>query len=108
YEYKWAALRAGKGPGALRFVEFPWPVFKGAARLEDITHARVQEFVCSSLREAAQGASQAKVIRSEMLRWHPDKFNARVLKLVAEVDRAAVAEAAGHVARILNELNTGA
>ena len=36
-----------------------------------------------------------------MLRWHPDKFEGKVLGKVVEGDREAVREAAGRVARIL-------
>jgi hypothetical protein len=39
-----------------------------------------------------------------MLRWHPDKFNQKVIGQVAEGDREAVREAAGRVARILTGL----
>ena len=49
------------------------------------------------------GGAQAKSIRSEMLRWHPDKFNGKVLGKVIEGHREAVKEGAGRVARILSD-----
>jgi hypothetical protein len=54
--------------------------------------------VCHPLHE---GEGQAKVIRFEILRWHPDKFNGKALHNVIEWDREAVRETTGHVARIL-------
>jgi hypothetical protein len=60
-------------------------------------------FVCHPLHEHIQGpgGGQAKSLHSEMLRWHSDKFEGKVLGKVAEGDRGAVREAAGRVARIL-------
>ena len=42
-------------------------------------------------------------IRAALRRWHPDKF-ARVLGLVVESDRDAVADGVGIVVRCLNEM----
>ena len=85
----------------LAFCDVPWPVFEDVRRIEDVTRERVLAFVCHPLHEHVQGEGQAKAIRSEILRWHPDKFNGKVLKNVVEGDREAVTETAGHVARII-------
>jgi hypothetical protein len=42
-------------------------------------------------------------IRTALRRWHPDKF-ARLLGLVVESDRDAVADGVGIVVRCLNEM----
>lgn len=104
YEDKWTVLRADVRVRPLGFSDVPWPLFGTATSAADITPVQVLEFLCHPQRESVQSAGLAKVIRSEMLRWHPDKFNGKVLNLVMESDREAVKEAAGEVARILVQL----
>ncbi|KAI0277992.1 hypothetical protein BGY98DRAFT_976166 [Russula aff. rugulosa BPL654] len=102
YEEKWAVLRGNAvGVENLSFYDIPWPSFENVLCVGDITEERVLAFVRHPLHEHIQG--QAKSIRSEMLRWHPDKFNGKVLGKVIEGDREAVKEAAGRVARILSD-----
>ena len=99
YEDKWNALRNNRvALGKLGFCQVPWPVFEDVQRVDDITRERVLAFVCHLLHE---GEGQAKDIRSEILRWHPEKFNDKVLPNVVEGDREAVRGTTGHVARIL-------
>jgi hypothetical protein len=108
YEEKWAALRSNVvGKEQLRFCDIPWPLFENVQGVGDITAERVVAFVCHPLHEHIQGPGegQAKSLRSEMLRWHPDKFEGKVLDKVVEGDREAVREAAGHVARILTRFS---
>ena len=47
------------------------------------------------------GGGQAKSVRSEMLRWHLEKFNGRALGKGFEGDQEAVKEAAERVVHIL-------
>lgn len=108
YEEKWAALRSNVvGTEQLGFCDIPWPLFENVQGVGDITAERVVAFVCHPLHEHIQGPGegQAKSLRSEMLRWHPDKFEGKVLDKVVEGDREAVREAAGHVARILTRFS---
>ena len=88
------------------FHEIPWPSFENVGGVQDITEERVLAFVCHPLHEHIQGpgGGQAKSLRSEMLRWHPDKFEGKVLGKVVEGDREVVKEAAGRVARILTNV----
>lgn len=104
YEKKWAVLRADVQVHPLAFSDIPWPLFGIPASAEDITLERVQEFLCHPQRESVQSAGPAKSLRSEMLRWHPDKFNAKMLNKVVEGEREVVLEAAGKVARFLTQL----
>jgi hypothetical protein len=85
------------------FYDIPWPSFENVWGVGDITEERVLAFVCHPLHEHIQGhgGGQAKSVRSEILRWHPDKFDGKVLGKVVEGDREAVREGAGRVARIL-------
>ena len=104
YEEKWTLLRADVQLRPLAFSDIPWPLFGVPASAEDITLVRVQEFLCHPQRESVQSAGLVKSLRSEMLRWHPDKFNAKMLNKVVEGEREAVMEAAGKVARFLTQL----
>ena len=104
YEEKWAVLRADVQLNPLAFYDIPWPLFGIPTTAEDITLVRVQEFLCHPQRESVQSAGLVKSLRSEMLRWHPDKFNAKMLNKVMEGDREAVLEAAGKIARFLTQL----
>jgi hypothetical protein len=107
YEATWSALRSNDETVAARlaFCNVPWPVFEDVRRIEDITRERILAFVCHPLQERVLAEGEAKAIRAEILRWHPDKFNGRVLKNVVEGDREAVRETAGHVARILTRFS---
>jgi hypothetical protein len=110
YEETWAALRANAaGVEHLGFRDIPWPVFANVRSADDVTEERVLEFVGHPLYKSTRdpSGSQAKTLRSEMLRWHPDKFEGKVLNRVVEADREAVNKAAGHVVRILNRLGAG-
>ena len=110
YEETWAVLRSNvAGMEPLGFCDIPWPVFGNVRSGSDLTEERVREFVCHPLQEYVRslGGGQAKSIRSEMLRWHPDKFEGKVLNRVVKADREAVKEAAGHVTRILTQLCAG-
>ena len=110
YEETWAALRSNvAGMKPLRFCDIPWPVFGDVRSGNDVTEERVREFVCHPLHEYMRtpGGGQAKSTRLELLRWHPDKFNSKVLNRVVEADRKAVQDAAAHIVHILNELGAG-
>jgi hypothetical protein len=104
YDEKWVVLRGDVHVRPLAFSDIPWPLFGIPTNAEDITLVRVQEFLCHPQREAVLSAGLVKSLRSEMLRWHPDKFNAKVLNKIMEGDREAVVEAAGKVARFLTQL----
>ncbi|KAF8498722.1 hypothetical protein F5888DRAFT_1612442 [Russula emetica] len=104
YEEKWAVLRGNViGVEQLSFYDIPWPLLENVRCVEDITEERVLAFMYHPLRGHAQcaGGGQARSLRSEMLRWHPDKFEGKVLDTVINGHREAVREAAGLVARIL-------
>jgi hypothetical protein len=66
--------------------DIPWPSLDHVRGAEDLTKERVLAFV-SQLHEHIQGpgGGQAKSLRSEMLRWHPDKFDGKVLRRLSNV-----------------------
>ena len=109
-----AAAERGLGLlGALTFERIPWPVAKGedAARLlrldgtaqalDALRPEAIREFLLSSAH--SPDVAPKDRIRAALRRWHPDKF-ARVLSLVIESDRDAVAEGMGIVVRCLNDM----
>lgn len=101
YEEKWAKVRSNSdGAEPLKFNDIPWPWFGDVRYFEDITDKRVLAFMGHPLRKHMQGPSGglAKTLRFEMLYWHPDKFDGRVLGRVIDDHREAVKKAAGLVA----------
>ncbi|KAF9495236.1 hypothetical protein BDN71DRAFT_1447886 [Pleurotus eryngii] len=103
YEAKWKVLRDGVSPGfrKLHAVELPWPVLCDVSSPDDITEARVAEFLLHPGRPEVQGKSHRLVLKLEAVRWHSDRFDTKVLPIVAEDEREGAAEVAGYVTRIL-------
>ena len=118
---------------ALVFADVPWPVLVGDAdepspnvRVDDITPEAITAFLRISVPSSPTGPSKDRlaellntqspaplatnpldlkdVLRSTMLRFHPDKFEARVLKRIRSSDRERVKEAASAVVRAVGEL----
>ncbi|KAI0291016.1 hypothetical protein BC826DRAFT_1152931 [Russula brevipes] len=108
YEVKWVALRSNvTRVEPFRFRDIPWPVFWDVQSDKDIVEEGVVAFMRHLLPDCAQGqgGGLAKSLRSEILRWHPDKFKGQVLDKVVECDRQGVWEAAEKVVRILTQLS---
>ncbi|KIM76241.1 hypothetical protein PILCRDRAFT_824475 [Piloderma croceum F 1598] len=103
YEGKWIELKDGRQLPPLCFNILPWPILGCiATQPSDITRQRVEEFVYHPLRSGMESKSRRDRVRMEMLKWHPDKFDAKVLGKVIDADQ--VAEGAGFVARYLTQL----
>jgi hypothetical protein len=90
-------------PHLINFVQIPWPVLAHITRPDQITYAAVEKFVFHPLRDPKSPKDRLRV---EMLRWHPDKFNGKVLSHVMADQIDVVREASGHVARILTQMMT--
>lgn len=104
YDGKWAELKGQGELPPLGFANLPWPVFGPVERPSDITYARLREFVSHPRRKGMDGKSWKDRVRMDVLKWHPDKFDAKVLGRVVEWEREAVAETAGVVARLLMQM----
>jgi hypothetical protein len=110
YEMRWdALLSTSKSTGQpFTFRDIPWPCraayspFGQAFSLGDLTIDSVSEFLFSSAAEP--NTQKIKTIRETLLRFHPDKFEGRVINRVSEAERAKVQEGVGIVVRTLNEL----
>jgi hypothetical protein len=103
YDNAWDALknehREHQGP--IHFMQVPWPVLAPITHPDQITYPAVEEFLFHPLRTVKSPKDRLK---AEMLRWHPDKFDARILGKVMVEQMDMVREAAGHVARILTQM----
>ncbi|KAI0764330.1 hypothetical protein BD413DRAFT_577011 [Trametes elegans] len=123
YDARWKELLApgsatATEEGSLRFGDVPWPVLPPSSSskddrsvlLEDFTAEAISAFLLSSAdvpdeREAEAAKKDRKErLRETMLRFHPDKFEGRIMRLVRASDKEMVKEAVGVVARTLNTL----
>lgn len=121
YETRWTLLSQSQGrrqlggtSSSLTFERIPWPVADSPldgrrttrrTALDEHEHLLRPEAICEFILSPAHspGVSSKDRIRAALRRWHPDKF-ARVLGMVAESDRDAVADGVGIVVRCLNEM----
>lgn len=99
YESQWAAMLASTD--TLTFSSIPWPLLTVPDTPDGMEPADIASFLLSTSHSTSQ--TRRERIRAAQLRWHPDRF-VRLMDRVAEVDRAAVEEAVGVVARCLNDL----
>lgn len=122
YDTRWKELLAPDSAakeGSLRFRDVPWPVMPpissskhkehSAVVMDDLTAEAISAFllppeaVIHSDAEIAKKERKEK-LRETMLRFHPDKFEGRIMRLVRDKDKEYVMEAVGIVARSLNTL----
>ncbi|KAJ6589869.1 hypothetical protein DFH09DRAFT_1259651 [Mycena vulgaris] len=126
YHLRWKELLAAPGDpenvqSLLRFSDIPWPIVsahrqkpdKGtrphpAVSLEDLTVDAIAAFLVPSANSGPSTDKDKKYrkdkLRETFLRFHPDKFEGRLLKRVRESDQQDVREAIGVVVRALNTL----
>ncbi|PSR71398.1 hypothetical protein PHLCEN_2v12665 [Hermanssonia centrifuga] len=103
-EQTWAGLRRVEAL-SLAFHQLPWPVLSYSAVQEDaITLENVKNYVFNPQRPNPKGKTAKEILREEMLRWHPDKFNAAFLSKVQACDQERVKAAASLVMVWLNNL----
>ncbi|KAG2153281.1 hypothetical protein DEU56DRAFT_476433 [Suillus clintonianus] len=132
YDRKWKDLldpNARHG-SPLSFGDIPWPLFVPMVHsdtahsdpfsitLEHFTTTAISAFLIplSTISALAQDVGislptqhhdkkeKKEKLRETMLRFHPDKFEGRVMRRVIETDKDRVKEAVGQVARVLNTL----
>jgi hypothetical protein len=99
YEAGWASMTASSEP--LMFRTIPWPQVSRPSNAEGIIPEGIVAFLLSPLHSQTQ--TRKDRIRSALLRWHPDRFQKFLAKVVEE-DKASVQEGVGIVVRCLNEL----
>ena len=101
HEEKWRSLKSSTGMG---WDSFPWPVFKRPSAPDDISTPSVSAYVLSPYYPCERSKSSKDRIKDHIKRWHPDRFETKILPRVAEEERDKVKEGAGTVVRSLNEL----
>lgn len=105
YEGKWTQLKdAPETVSPFSAGALPWPLINPPRTFDDFNVDNIKEFLFHPLRPVPKGKSRRDLVRAELLRWHPDKFNARVLTKVIEAERDPVCEAAGMIVRIMNDI----
>ncbi|KAF8621784.1 hypothetical protein AX15_007520 [Amanita polypyramis BW_CC] len=106
YERKWAALRDGINE-AIFFQQIPWPVLIDLSHPDQLNITEVYRFIANEAYLGIPGQQHKSIherIRTEMLRWHPDRFNSRVLPKVELAHRQVVQETAERVAKMLTQI----
>jgi hypothetical protein len=98
YDAKWREIKKPQAPLVnIDAVQLPWPVLTPG----EVTETRVREFMLHPQRYA----HCKDKIRTELLNWHPDKFEARVLPIVRDEERVIVKQLAVEVARWIMDLS---
>lgn len=105
YERKWEALKGDTE--IIFFQQVPWPILTDLLHPDQLDVADIRNFIAHEayLRlPGMEGKPLRERIKAEMLRWHPDKFEARVLPKVEPTHRQAVKATADKVVRMLTHL----
>ncbi|OCH83905.1 hypothetical protein OBBRIDRAFT_742502 [Obba rivulosa] len=103
HERRWAKLQTME---MLSWQAFPWPIFKRPDGPDDLTTPAISAYVLSPHHPSDAKKAPKDRIKEHIRRWHPDRFDTKLLPKVREDDRERVKEGAGLVARNLNELLT--
>src|ERR1700722_1951782 len=101
HERQWAMLPNQED---LHWGSFPWPMLKMANNPTDLTEGAIGAYVGSLFHPGDKSKSMKERIKDHIRRWHPDRFDTRLLPKVVEEERAMVKEGAGAVVRSLTNL----
>jgi len=110
YERRWVELHESRSNSAadLGFGDIPWPVSGVVPDQSHLTAQAVSAFLFCTEEEGVGDAERARLrkeeLRGTMLRFHPDKFEGRVILQVKSEERVAVREGANAVTRAVREL----
>ncbi|KAI0826433.1 hypothetical protein BC629DRAFT_1690577 [Irpex lacteus] len=105
YESRLRALQSAPPDSlVIQWDTIPWPVLPPPSTPADITTAAVSEFVFSTFKVRGVRAVRKERLRSSVLRWHPDKFTALLLRVPEPEHRAILLEGVNAVFRALREL----
>ena len=81
-------------------------MFGVVSSADQITYRDVRAFLSHPLRSGIEGKPARDKVKSEVLRFHPDKFNARIIPEIKPAQQVVAQEIAGAVARILTTIMT--
>ncbi|KAI9058062.1 hypothetical protein FKP32DRAFT_1688936 [Trametes sanguinea] len=99
HERRWNVLAEAT---QLAWESFPWPMLKAPSQPEDLTYAAVQAYVLSPHHPVDKAPKDR--VKDYLRRWHPDRFETKLLPKVLPAAREKVKEGAGTVARHLNKI----
>jgi hypothetical protein len=106
YERRWVELLESKSVD-LGFGDVPWPM-QGKADVSLLTVEVISEFLFPTCLDEPEGGGRGRTRREElrgtMLRFHPDKFEGRVIPRVKVEEKEAVREGANAVTRAVAAL----
>ena len=110
YQSRWIELLESRSESAdLEFGDIPWPVRGGAPDISQLTVEAISAFLFEGQKElevdeAGKARMRKEELRGTMLRFHPDKFEGRIVRRVRDEDREAVREGANAVTRAVAAL----
>lgn len=105
YDAKWAELKTNHNLSSIDVRELPWPSLAlKHFTVQEFTREDVLTFVFHPLRPSLMQKSAKDRVKTEVLRFHPDKFDAFVLPKVREDQRALAQELAGAAVRALTTI----
>ena len=113
YQRRWIDLLESKpGSADLGFGDIPWPVGSEAPDIPQLTAEAMSAFLFlpeqeleeQGLDDAGRARLRKEELRVTMLRFHPDKFEGRIIPRVKLGERAAVREGANAVTRAVTGL----
>lgn len=104
YELKWNVLKTDELIPVIYFYEVPWPLITRVQSFDDFTAPAISYFVHHPRRIGFEGKTPRERVKAEILRWHPDKFNTKVLPRIFPDHAEFAKDAAGNVVRILTQM----
>lgn len=114
YEDAWKRLLdttdSSTSEAQLKIADVPWPVLHPHRENRALFLQRLDsdgvaiEHISQVLLDAEDPSRSKEVLRANLLRYHPDKFERRVLERVAAAEKDRVREVAMALVRNLNEM----
>ncbi|KAI0653766.1 hypothetical protein C8Q70DRAFT_926994, partial [Cubamyces menziesii] len=70
----------------------------------EISYEHVREFLFYPARPGIENKTRKEILKNEILRWHPDRFDTLIAPRMREEDWPKTKQAAGVVARCITRL----
>ena len=100
HETLWSRL---KTLNELSWDDFPWPMAKQPSNPDDMSLSLISAYIQSPLYPHKSRTPRDR-IKDHIRRWHPDSFEAKLLRKVVQNEKEKVKLGAGNVARYLSNL----
>ena len=104
YETRLRSLQNAPDSFIMHWDAIPWPMHTHPPSPAEITTEVVSEFVFATFRVRGVKAVRKDRLRTSILRWHPDKYTALLLRVPEPEQRALILEGVNAVLRALREL----